>query len=98
MKRAILTGATGAVGSALIKELIKNDIEVLVLCRENSVRNCNIPIHPLVTKEYCDLSELNVVTNKTGKIGMLFSILHGSAQLALPAMICTCKTRMCVTH
>lgn len=67
MKRAILTGATGAVGSALIKELIKNDIEVLVLCRENSVRNCNIPIHPLVTKEYCDLSELNVVTNKTGK-------------------------------
>ena len=48
MKRAILTGATGAVGSALIKELIKNNIEVLVLCRENSVRNCNIPIHPLV--------------------------------------------------
>ena len=67
MKRAILTGATGAVGSALIKELIKNNIEVLVLCRENSVRNCNIPIHPLVTKEYCDLSELNVVINKTGK-------------------------------
>ena len=29
MKRAILTGATGAVGSALIKELIKNNIEVL---------------------------------------------------------------------
>ena len=67
MKRAILTGATGAVGSALIKELIKNNIEVLVLCRENSVRNCNIPIHPLVTKEYCDLSELNLVANKTGK-------------------------------
>ena len=34
MKRAILTGATGAVGTALIKELIKNEIEVLVLCRE----------------------------------------------------------------
>lgn len=67
MKRAILTGATGAVGSALIKELIKNNIEVLVLCRENSVRNCNIPIHSLVTKEYCDLSELNAITNKTGK-------------------------------
>lgn len=67
MKRAILTGATGAVGSARVKELIKYNIEVLVLCRENSVRNCNIPIHPLVTKEYCDLSELNVVTNKTGK-------------------------------
>ena len=50
MKRAILTGATGAVGTALIKELIKNEIEVLVLCREGSVRNCCIPSHPLVTK------------------------------------------------
>lgn len=67
MKRAILTGATGAVGTALIKELIKNEIEVLVLCREGSVRNCCIPSHPLVTKEYCDLSQLSSIQNDTGK-------------------------------
>ncbi|MDD6489423.1 MAG: NAD(P)-dependent oxidoreductase [Clostridia bacterium] len=67
IKRAILTGATGTVGSALIRELIDNNIEVLVLCRKDSVRNCNIPSHPLVTKEYCDLSELNNLKNKTGK-------------------------------
>lgn len=67
MKRVILTGATGAVGTALIKELIDNNIEVMVLCRENSVRNCNIPSHPLVTKKYCDISQLDSVTNKTGK-------------------------------
>lgn len=67
MKRAILTGATGAVGTALIKELIKNEIEVLVLCREGSVRNCCIPSHPLVTKEYCDLSQLSGIQNDTGK-------------------------------
>lgn len=67
MKRAILTGATGAVGSALIKELINNDIEVLVLCREGSVRNCNIPSHPLVMQEYCDLSQLSNIQNETGK-------------------------------
>lgn len=67
MKRAILTGATGAVGTALIKELITNEIEVLVLCREGSVRNCCIPSHPLVTKEYCDLSQLSRIQNDTGK-------------------------------
>lgn len=67
MKRAILTGATGAVGTALIKELIKNEIEVLVLCREGSIRNHCIPSHPLVTKEYCDISQLSSVQNDTGK-------------------------------
>lgn len=67
MKRAIITGATGAVGTALIKELIKNEIEVLVLCREDSVRNGCIPSHPLVTKEYCDLAQLSSIQNDTGK-------------------------------
>ena len=32
MKRAIITGATGAVGTALVQELIKNEIEILVFC------------------------------------------------------------------
>ena len=30
MKRAIITGATGAVGTALINELISHNVEVLV--------------------------------------------------------------------
>lgn len=67
MKRAILTGATGAVGSALIRELINNNVEVLVFCRENSMRNSNIPSHPLIIKKYCDLSQLNNLKNETGK-------------------------------
>lgn len=43
MKRAVVTGATGAIGTALIKELIKNNIEVLVFCREGSARNSPNP-------------------------------------------------------
>lgn len=58
LKRAVITGATGAVGTAIIKELIKNNIEVLVLCREGSVRNSNIPESPLVKKEFCGLDGL----------------------------------------
>lgn len=67
MKRAIVTGATGAVGTALIKELINNNIEVLVFCREGSARNANIPVNPLVQTLYCDLTELSQVENLTGK-------------------------------
>ena len=67
MKRAIITGATGAVGTALINELISNNIEVLVFCRENSKRNDEIPKHPLVSIKYCDLSQLAGAENDTGK-------------------------------
>lgn len=67
MKRAMITGATGAVGSALVNELIKNNIEVLVICRENSNRNGNIPDSPLVSKIYCDLKRLSSLNNTTGK-------------------------------
>lgn len=67
MKRAIITGATGAVGTALIQELINNGVEVLVFCRKDSVRNRQIPNSPLVTKKFCDLAELKDVQNDTGK-------------------------------
>lgn len=67
MKRAIITGATGAIGTALIACLIKNQVEVLVLCREGSQRNERIPDSPLVTRKYCDLSRLQDVQNDTGK-------------------------------
>lgn len=63
MKRAIITGATGAVGTALINELIKHNIEMLVILREGSVRNENVPNHPLVTKKYCDLENLCTIQN-----------------------------------
>lgn len=67
MKRAIITGATGAVGTALVKELIINNIETLVLCREGSRRNHQIPDHPLVTRKHCSLDQLASIENDTGK-------------------------------
>lgn len=67
MKRAIVIGATGAIGIALIKELIEENIEILVITRNDSERNDNIPRHPLVTLEYCSLDGLNELQNTTGK-------------------------------
>lgn len=67
MKRAILTGATGAIGMALIGELIKNNVEMLILCREGSARNSNIPVHPLITLKHCSLEQMERLQNDTGR-------------------------------
>lgn len=67
MKRAVITGATGSIGTALIDELIAGGVEVLVLCREGSSRNDNIPVSSLVTRAYCDLDGLKNFVNPTDK-------------------------------
>ncbi|MGN0298637.1 MAG: NAD-dependent epimerase/dehydratase family protein [Lachnospiraceae bacterium] len=67
MKRAIITGATGAIGTALVRELVGHNVEVLVFCRADSKRNGVILEHPLVTKINCGLDELAQVENQTGK-------------------------------
>ncbi len=64
MARAVVTGATGAIGIALIKELVKDNVEVLVLCRPRSARNARIPVHPLVTVRDCPLEGLSSLEEK----------------------------------
>lgn len=67
MKRVIITGATGSVGTALVQECIQQNIEVLVFTRRDSGRNNHIPKHPLVSRLDCSLEELADVENLTGK-------------------------------
>lgn len=58
MKRVVITGATGMIASALIRKLIKEDIQVLAICRPNSSKISNIPSHKLVTICESDVSDL----------------------------------------
>lgn len=67
MKRAVVTGATGAIGTALVAELVKEGTEVLVLTRKDSKRNKNIPDSPLVSLKYASLEEFGSLENDTGK-------------------------------
>lgn len=56
--KAVISGATGSIGMALIGELIRREIPVLVLCRADSARGAQIPDHPLVKKATCALSDM----------------------------------------
>lgn len=58
MERAAITGATGAIGTALIGTLLENDISVLVITRRDSKRNNRIPKDSRVKVLCADLAEL----------------------------------------
>ena len=58
MKRVAITGATGAIGLALIEKCIEHGTEAYVFVRRDSKRIARIPEHPLVHKIYCSLDEM----------------------------------------
>ncbi len=56
--KAVITGATGAVGMALLSELVKNGVDILVLSRPGSARNDRLKLGDSVKVAECDLSNL----------------------------------------
>jgi len=65
MKRVVITGATGAVGTALINELLEKDVEILVLVWREIADKHLFPQNPLLTVVPCSLDELNSFDNPT---------------------------------
>lgn len=59
--RAVVTGATGAVGSALVRLLLERGKEVAVLCRPDSTRLHQLPRHPALQLVPADLMQLTNV-------------------------------------
>lgn len=64
MKKAIITGPTGAVGVSLINELVENDYDVTAICRRNSKRISSIPASNRVKIIECNQSELLTLSDK----------------------------------
>ena len=58
MKKAVITGPTGAIGIALINELIQNGTRVLAICHKGTKRIANIPKSDYVEIIEADLENL----------------------------------------
>lgn len=58
IKSAVITGPTGAIGTALIRKLIREDVEVYAVAHPGSRRLSAIPAHPRVHVTELDLTEL----------------------------------------
>lgn len=57
IKRIVISGPTGAIGMALIKQCIKENIAVLAICHKGSARIGNIPRSPLIKIAEADLAD-----------------------------------------
>ena len=67
MKRAIVTGATGMIASALIRKLIEEKVEVYALCRPGDPQDDEFFKSPLVTAIEADIAEFASVPSKIDK-------------------------------
>ncbi|GEM_PF-108620 len=61
MKKAIVTGATGFIGKFLVRELIRQKVETIVVVRENSKNIGNISELPVRIIE-CNLNQIRKLT------------------------------------
>jgi nucleoside-diphosphate-sugar epimerase len=61
MKKAIVSGANGFIGSALVKELLIHDVEVFALSQENDFNN--IPNSQKISTVSFDLQNLGAIKN-----------------------------------
>lgn len=59
INKVIITGASGPLGSMLIRECIKNRVRVLAIVRPNSSNRGNIPVHDLVRVEERDITQID---------------------------------------
>lgn len=62
MKKAVITGATGSVGRAIIDKLVQENVEVTVLYHDGSKRIDSVPTNRLVKKIRCSLDEMKDFT------------------------------------
>lgn len=76
MKKAVITGPTGAIGMALIKKFISERKPVLAICHKGSSRIGNIPDSPFVTVLEADLSEYKTLSAGCGGAGTCDVFYH----------------------
>jgi UDP-glucose 4-epimerase len=67
IKKVLVTGPTGAVGTALIDECLRRGILVTAICREGSTRLGNLPTDSKLQIIQCNLDHLMTVENMISK-------------------------------
>lgn len=72
MKKAVVTGCTGAVGVALIEELVKENWKIIAVPRENSRRISAIPQQKEVKIVPCDLERIAELPKRAGDAADVF--------------------------
>ena len=79
MKRIVVTGATSMIGTALIEECIRHDIEVYAIVRAGSSKTKRLPESARIHQIECELEKLEELPAKiTGECDTFFHIAWGN--------------------
>lgn len=74
IKKVVITGGSGPIGLALIRKLLMENIEILVLQREYSARSMYLPKHELVNVRYCSLENLKSYIPESSDYDIFFHL------------------------
>lgn len=66
MKNVVITGPTGAIGTALVRQCIEHGVKVTAVCHRGSERIAELPKSHLVTAVACNLDELEKLPELAG--------------------------------
>ncbi len=72
MKKVIVSGATSMLGSALIRECVANNVNVLAIVRNNSQKRNIIMDSSLVTVLECNLDDLKSIEKQEGEYDVFY--------------------------
>ena len=91
-KRVVITGPTGLIGRALIRQCVRSHTEVYAVVRPGSRRMSTLPEHPLVHKLECDLSDLGSLPGRgSGRMSLSLTGWSFSRSLAWLCLLLTTK-------
>lgn len=74
MKKAVITGATGSVGRAIIDKLVQENVEVTVLYHDGSKRIDSVPTNRLIKKIRCSLDEMKSFTPSENDLDVFYHL------------------------
>ena len=90
MKRIIVTGATSMIGTALIEECIRHDIEVYAVVRAGSSKTKRLPESARIHQIECELEKLEELPENA----IRFFILHGEIPGKIETAVQSCRAEM----
>lgn len=74
VRKVVMTGGSGPIGLALIRKLLKENIEILLLQREKSAKRMYLPSDERLHIEYCTLEELKDYIPKENDYDVFFHL------------------------
>lgn len=80
MKKVLVLGASGYVGSQLLPLLISEGYEVTAAARHIDYLQARVTAHPRLTITYLDLADKQATMNLVPYFDLVFFLVHGMAQ------------------